>query len=193
MQWNLPALLPSVSIGVALAVFLAREWLESRRRRQATTRKLGAIRVVLARECELNNWSVSSLRRILLTIRAHWGSGKFSLEYRLNLPPIFYAQLESKEFSSSPIPQFYQNVCRELLLPVAELDARLLGKLESSITELAEMDHVATSLCAYLEYDDGHFEAFLDYALRATDSVRDALNELYKDCTGQLLTKSRVR
>jgi hypothetical protein len=72
----LAALLPSTVI-VAVALFVLKEAIEAVRRWRAQRRQIKAFKILLARECELNQWANMSLKRAINEI-AGGGSRAYS-------------------------------------------------------------------------------------------------------------------
>ena len=199
MEWA--SLLPAAAV-VAIAVFLVKEALEFFRRRDANVRKLRALTALLARECELNYWTIRSLRRIIQEIPSNDDpSTQRQVEIKRRSSGKPYAQIVSHdgEFETHMnIPSVHRDLMSKFLLDIATLDKNLFAVMEPAYDALAEVDHVRESLVniedgtAFLSQQDW-LAGFSGYALDELQEAEVLLGKLYDYCTGQPLTKFRLR
>jgi hypothetical protein len=195
--------LQTLAIVVAVTAFLTREALEARRRKTSRHRKLAAIKTALARACELNNWTIKSLRRQLLSIPAHdheaWDdmpATQYLVSFRQDGGVVLACKENGEIRSSGPLLAASIDGLRSSWLDVAELDPKLLPALDNAITGLEEINHVRSSLISLLLDEDErpeHLPPFISYARRQLEDAFDALETLYHECTGRNLTEHRVR
>ncbi|MDB5445010.1 MAG: hypothetical protein JWQ97_327 [Phenylobacterium sp.] len=185
-----PSTYSSLAIVVAVLIFITREYLEVRRRRVERAGKLSAIKTLLARNCELNNWTVKSLRAVLEQIQEDFKEAdppRYSIDMRRDGATYLKVQDAAGGCSSRPLPEVRRQAFEGQLLNVAELDASLLARLEPAVTMVAELEHVRESLVSYLlREDEGeapHFEGFVEFALVALDDAFNSLDALYVACT----------
>jgi hypothetical protein len=184
-----PSTYSTLAIIVAVLIFILRESLEARRRRVERAGKLSAIKTLLARNCELNNWTIKSLRAVLEQIQEDFGQADppdYAIDMRRSGATYLSVGDASGSCSSRPLPEVRRQAFEDQLLNVAELDAGLLAKLEPAVTMLAELEHVRESLVSYLlredESDAPHFEGFVEFALVSLDDAFDSLQALYVAC-----------
>jgi hypothetical protein len=185
-----PSTYSTLAIVVAVLIFITREALETRRRRMERAGKLSAIKTLLARNCELNNWTIKSLRAVLEQIQDDFEQAEppqYSIDMRRSGATYLKIHDGSGSWLSKPLPEVRRQAFEGQLLNVAELDASLLARLEPAVTMLAELEHVRESLVSYLlredETDAPHFEGFVEFALVALDDAFNRLEALYIACT----------
>lgn len=197
----LASLLPITAV-VAVLVFLARESLEFFRRRGSDARKSKALTHLLSRECELNYWAIKSIRHIVQQIPCEENpeaSGTITVERTPSGRT--YARIVSTDAGTEShhnIPKVHRELMSKFLLEIATVDKDLFAVMEPAYDALAELEHVRESLVNAPEApdyigQDGYLEGFAGFAL---DELRDAeqkLSALYRHCTGEELTKHRLR
>lgn len=195
--------LQTAAILVAIGVFITREILEYRRRQTSKSRKILAIKIVLARACELNNWTIKALKRQLTTIQDSVNpAGSVFIKF-LQGGRIRFVETDGNSESSSIIPEVDASDLKIQLLPIAELDEQLTALLEAAISGLAELHHVRDSMVRYVSGEEGlrlhevpdndFLKTFAEYGLEELEDSYNALNALYVGCTGSDLTSHRVR
>lgn len=198
---TLLTLLPATAL-VALFVFLARESLEFFRRRGSDRRKIAALTHLLARECELNYWTIKALRYIVIQIPSEENpeaQGTLSIERTSSGRA--YARITSWDGGSEShhgIPQVHRDLMSKFLLDVATVDQKLFLVMEPAYDALAEIEHVRDSLLAAPEAphfigQKDYLEGFAGYAKDELNEAETRLQALYKHCTGKDLTQHRLR
>lgn len=200
----MPALLTLVPITVIAAVllFVIKEFVEAIRRACADSRKVHALKTLLARECELNLWTIKALRSILIDIPKSDGEHPeivVRIERRESGSPI--ARITSADGgleSTRPIPRAHRELMSKYLLDVATLDKKLFQVLEPAYDGIAELEHVRESLVRVHENEEesqmpGLIGSFAEYALEEICCTEEALASLYRHCTGKPLEKHRLR
>jgi hypothetical protein len=187
-----------------VVVFVTREVLDARRREASRQRKVAAIKTILARACELNNWTIKSLRREFASLPTDDEPGyegvpvsEFSVSFRRDGRVILVEMQDGEEAGSAPLMEAQLDDLKAALLDVAELDPDLLPALDDAITGLEEVNHVRNSLIGYLtkedDFDGPFFPGFVSYARAEIEDAFKALDSLYRACVGKGLTKHRVR
>lgn len=199
MNWS-ANLLPA-TVTAAILLFIARETLEWFRRRKANRRKVNAMKRVLARECELNLWTMNSLKEALETALkgltadppgrikiTRAPSGNEHWEYRHSVGFV--------ERSGS-LPSVRRSTMEGLALGLAELDRRAFIALERALEATAELDHLRGTLINFADdadpVDKDFFGAFLEWALEQFDQIYSGLNALHVVSTGSQLVRARLR
>lgn len=188
--------LPNTAV-VAIILFVAKEVFEFIRRLFADGRKRQAFRTMLARECELNLWTVKVLQRTIdeLASDRETAHVKYSIERRSTGEEVFVSVSEAGK-SSHWIPNAHKETMRDLMLDVATIDQRLFPNLQSGYDACINLQHVRDSLVTYVDEDqlDGGFlNSFVDYANSEISDILLQLTVLYFECTGQDLKNHRVR
>lgn len=199
MNWLSPLPLTAV---VAIVLFVSKELLESFRRLQADRRKIKALKDLLARECELNLWVVKSLRRIFSEI--HTGENenpqvKIEIHHKPSGRPFVKVFSDDGGLETHMgVPKPHRELMSKFLLDVATLDRELFLLMEPAYEALAHLEHIRESL-VHAEEDseligqDNYLEGLARYALEELNNAEASLAALYKHCTGNELTKHRLR
>lgn len=199
--------LQTVAIVVAVLVFLTREGLEARRRDKSRQRQIAAIKIGLARTCELNNWTVKSLRSQFAAMpgleeeaEEDSRAPEFTVSFRRNGRVDLLEKEGSEVRKISPLIEARLEDLKANFLDVAELEPTLLPALDEAISALENLNHARDSLISYLLKEDElaqNFEdmlpSFVSYGRERIEDTHQALNDLYKQCTGKALTEHRVR
>lgn len=198
---NWLSLLPLTAL-IAILVFVLKEALEFVRRRNADQRKLQALTALLARECELNLWSIKALRRIFSEVDTE-GNENPQIKVEIQRTPSGrpFAKVVSHDEGTEShlgIPKIHRELMSKFLLDVATLDRKLFEVLEPAYDGLAVIEHIRESLVTAQDAPefmgpDGFIEGLAGYALDELLEVEDSLAILYKHCTGKALTKHRLR
>lgn len=194
-------LLP-ITAAVAIGVFIAREVLEFLRRRAADVRKVRALKALLARECELNLWTIKSLRSIFSEVHSSERpkpGNRVTIEKTASGQPYarVFSALEEAE-SHQRIPSAHRELMTKFLLEIATVDRRLFEVMEPAYDSIGELEHVRESLVNVSDApedigEDGYLEGLASYGLRRLTETEAALGALYRHCTGAELTTHRLR
>lgn len=199
---DLSTLVP-ISAVVAVALFCTKERLEFVRRRDADARKLSAIKLLTARECELNHWTIKSYTRIANALKneaevegseqrasfavVEMASGK--LFFRTYEP-------DGSEGGQTWMPEVHRDVLGKYLLDIATLDATFFGLAERAYDALAEIQHVQDHIRNQKDGSEpGDVSDFglAEYVIGELKDAKIALDNLYLYCTGDVLTSHRLR
>jgi hypothetical protein len=194
-------ILPTTAI-VAIGIFLTKEIIEAFRRHSADKRKLLALKALIARECELNNWCIKRLSDIFNNIDTPENKNPgiiVSIEETPSGRPYVKVISDDEGLEThSSIPEVHRELMTKFLLDIATLDKGLFGKLEPAYDILAEVAHIKDSLVRSRDADErtgeaGYLSGLAYYATGVLVKADTAIKELYKYCTGQELTKHRLR
>ena len=189
-----PNLIP-LTVVVAFGIFVLKEILEAWRRWRANLRKLHALKALLSAECERNYWTIKWLMDKMPEIRnaldneriisiETTSSGKQRLQFRSK---------STGGTGSSPIPKSHFSTLDKYLFEVASLDARLFGKMETTLASAAELNHLCSSLVEMVGERPPMLRSWTEYAERTLVNVEADIGALYRYCTGVALTKWRLR
>jgi hypothetical protein len=197
MQWT--SIIP-ITVVAAFFLFVTKEMLEWFKRASADKRKIAAIKILLARECELNKWTLLKLRQAVTDIKDTFEE-KDGIEYaieRIGSDKIIFKEMLGEERRASwPLPPTYTDAMGKQLLDTAILDKRLFANLEGAYDAVLEMRHVRDSVIEYVESRENvremHLEAFSEYALDELNDTEESLKTLYNACTGKPLDSIRLR
>lgn len=199
MDWL--TLLPITAI-VAVIVFLFREMLEHFRRKSSDQRKVKSLTRLLARECELNLWTIKSLRRIVSEVhRDEKPNLGVTVSVQRTTSGRPFAQISSDDgglISQIPIPRVHRELMSKFLLDVATLDQALFEVMEPAYDSVGELEHVSESLVNIHDApEDIGLESFLEgfagYAINELNEIESNLGKLYMHCTGKKLEQHRLR
>lgn len=190
-----------LTVIAAIVLFLIKEFAEGVRRYRADQRKRIALRTLLARECELNNWTIKSIKHIVETIRDESEENsliEFSFIFPKSGKPQFRVKHPDSEFKNgSGLGSIHRDIMSKNLLDVATLDKELFSALQPAYDSIANLEHLRESLIYYVDPEDDqdkmHLEGFIHYALNELEDVKKDLSNLYMECTGQALNTHRVR
>jgi hypothetical protein len=195
------ALLPITAL-IAIVVFICRETLEFFRRRNGDQRKLRALTALLARECELNFWSIKTLRRIFSEVHTTENENpQIKVEVKRTPSGRPFARIVSDDGGTEShvgIPKVHRELMSKFLLDVAMLDKKLFEVMEPAYDGLAEVEHIRESLMNVQDApefigESDYLEGLAGYALDELQEAEKSLASLYKHCTGHALTKHRLR
>lgn len=198
LPFNVSDLLPVTAL-VAIAVFIAREVLEWRRRSKAEARKIQAVKMILARECELNFSTIRRLQYIFShasVIDEENSRRKLLIEER---PDGHLARMfdEDDLEATVPVPEVHRETVAKMLIETAGLERNLFLNVEAAHDALSETEHVRSSLIHIheTEKETGNemVSGLADYATGELKNAEEALKKLYRFCTGEELTKARLR
>jgi hypothetical protein len=194
------AFLPATAL-VAICVFIAREVMEFFRRRRSDARRRAAFRLLLARECELNNWAMRSIEHIatdLKGLKNPSSLSSFRIEYAKS--GRIYAcidQDDDGDFGKTAVPRIHKEQLEKNLLDIATLDKELFEAAEPALTAAAELEHLREGILFHgsseSEVDRDHTDGFAEYALGELHDARSAISKLYQLCTGKELADVRLR
>ena len=195
------SLLPITAL-IAVMVFICKETIEFLRRRNGDQRKLRALMHLLARECELNLWSIKNLRRILSEVHK-FENYKAQIKVEIKRKPSgrAFAIIRSDDGGIEMhvgIPKVHRELMSKFLLEIATLDEKLFEVVEPAYDGLAEVEHLRESLMNVQDApddigEDGYLEGLAGYALDELQEAENSLARLYEHCTGLPLTEHRLR
>jgi hypothetical protein len=120
-----PDVIP-IAVVVAVAVFVARELLEFIRRFRTNTRKLSAIRKLVAAECERNDFAIKRMLDQVQDIKE--GIPKeavISIEQTVRGPRLAIREKDEQLASSAPVPLIQTASVEKYLFEAAALDKTL--------------------------------------------------------------------
>jgi len=184
-------LLP-VTVIAAIGIFFAREILEAIRRRMANGRKRHALRLLLAAECERNQWFIKWMRRNIE--KALECEADMVIEVRKK--PAGYDVLTisgEKMLSSSAMPNVTIHSTDKYLFEAASVDPKLFNALEAVAAHLPVLSHLRQGLIEHVADDREWLSAWGEYAREELDDVESSLKALYLVCTGKAEVPHRVR
>ena len=190
-----PNVIP-IAVVVAVAVFLAREGLEAWRRFKSNSRKLQAIRKLIAADCERNNFALNRMLGQVADIAEGLTKGAvISIEQTARgIPRLAIREVDEELASSSPVPTLYTKNLEKYLFEAASLNKELFEFMEKTLDGLAEAEHIREGIVEYVSEDPFHLSGFAEhFAPRELDNSLDSVRDLYFHCTGEPLATSRVR
>jgi hypothetical protein len=188
-----PDLIP-IAVVVAVAIFLAKEFIEAFRRWRSNVRKLHAVKGFIAVECERNEFAMGRLLWQATAIQeALTEDLEIKIEKRQSGRHRLVITAEGDMRGSAPVPTIHMEVIEKYLFEIASLDAGLFAQMEETLAAMIDAAHVRNSLIEYVDEDPEHLEGFSEFAKRALDSAIDCNRDLYFRCTCEPLAQGRVR
>ncbi|MEC4720754.1 hypothetical protein RY831_16440 [Noviherbaspirillum sp. CPCC 100848] len=200
-MYELLPLIP-VTVVAAVSLFALRESLEWLRRYRGEERKKQALRILLARECELNYWTIKSIRHIVETIREESAANPqttFSFIFPKSGKTLFRVKEPGMEITvGSSLGNIHRDVMSKNLLDVAQLDKRLFEVLQPAYDAVSDLENVRSDLLYYVTSEDDQeadllMEFVENFAISELERIHAVFNALYLECCGNALTKSRIR
>ena len=162
---NFTTILPVAAL-IAVLLFILKESIEWIRRHNADGRKKKALRLILARECERNHWSINSIRGVLETIKEKLTEEPpptFRFIFPKSGKTLFRVVYPGDEMTEgSALAETYQDIFNKYLLDVATLDKTLYEDLQRACDAIAEVEHVRQSLIYYVNPEIEDDEELID-------------------------------
>jgi hypothetical protein len=177
-------------VNAAIARFVLKRAVEAFRRWRADVRKYRALRILLARECELNHWAHKALTDALTAIQRDFTSGDPGDYFidRGRPGEIVVRQQRGNMWNAWPLPDARTDLMRKVLPYVATLDQSLLVCLEAAYDSAINLRHIRESLVHFIESDDEDdkaiFRMFPGCRLRELPDLLADWEKLYQECTG---------
>ncbi|HEX4043792.1 MAG TPA: hypothetical protein VHY10_19005 [Xanthobacteraceae bacterium] len=185
-----------ITVLAAVCLFIAREILEFIRRRNANGRRTAAIKTMLARELELNNWTITRLQMTFDDIRDNEGHTDLLVSFSRR-GQVFYKTKKHDHVASWPIPEVHSDVLSKHILDIATLDSTLFRAAQTAYDATAELLHIRESLVQALHDEDPDIpqdlESFVEYARRVVEQITPDFADLYRQCTGKPFDAERIR
>lgn len=202
MTFSLTDFVP-ITVISAVLLFVLKEIIELIRKSKAKKRKKKAFRALIAEEIERNHWALRSLKSILGDIQSEHGEPNsetiFYIVFTKEGRPLFrYKRDPSEDFASGcPVPDVSRDRFNQLLTDIAENDEKLYELCRSAYDQVAELEHIRSSLIEHLSTEeDGRdwlLSGFVEYGIETLDDALPALEALYKECTNGPLKKAKLR
>jgi len=197
------SILPATVI-VAIFLFFLRELFDSFKNKKEKKRKLFAYKSLISEELKLNYWAQKSLLSIISDIEEQeekYPEAKYTILVKELDHEYIHGYDGDTLIESRPIPIVHEKQYERLISNIAEQDATLFNLVQNSYNEIRNMAHVRNGLIKGLlaeEYNepfphDIRNSGFLDYAKTELIDTYQAMNLLYKECTGKELTEHRLR
>lgn len=196
-------LLP-IPVFIAIVLFVAREILDSIKKRKTELRKIKAYKQLISEELELNYGAYLSLLGIFSELekrKDEWEGGIYEAKFKEAGNLYVHVTHDDRLVMASLArkPSMVQH--DKILVNIAELDINFYEKLRCGYLHVVELNHLYDSLIKGLkanEFDEPFphtitESGFLGYALTECERIYSELNDLYLFCTGRKLEKSRLR
>lgn len=200
-QWSDHAEWLPITVWAAIILFVLKEVVEWKRRRAADLRKVRALKRVVARECELNFSAMTGLTETLNDMQevgVNVDAKRVSV--MKDARGDFLVQLRRRDGCGSGyvLRLIQRETILKHLVEIASLDENFYSLCETAVSELAEAEHVHSSLVYgppeyFPSSPENYYEGVIDYGLKELKDSVCALKALYLSCTGTELTKGRLR
>lgn len=192
--------LPITSL-VAIMIFLVREYMEGRRRKLSDSRKVLALKKVLARDCQLNYHAIENLRDTFIEIK---GAGVDKDAARLSLSKreaggyTYIITDLNGSYQAGVLAGIQRETLLKYLVEIAGLDESLYSKCEIALDGLSEADNVYQSLVHgpqkhFPSTAEDYYSSLADYGIDELKKSISGLKELYFVCTNSELKQGKLR
>ena len=191
---------------VALATFVLKERLDSRRKHREQARKISAVKALLVGEIELNHFCLKRLQGIFRDASDEGGDDiprpKFIYEVSQGLEYFGCVDSQTGDTGMTPIPHPTFKYYDRFIDVIAEFDGELFLLVQAAYERIREMEHVRNSLAHHLQPDEAaekfrpadiRDSGFVGYAVDELNEVYPPMNALYQYCAGSELKNARVR
>lgn len=191
-----------ITVTVAIVLFVVKEQLEIRRKRQERLRKTNAAKLLLSQELEKNHWALVSFFRILNEMKeAETDAPRavFRLHVARNGSEHFRIKKEpdDENESGSWIATFDTSLYEKHLATLAEYDEALYKVVNETYEEIFELIHYRETLTSFLAGEsvtpEDMTRHFLSDMASEKDDYYNALNKSYRALTGKDLKEWRLR
>jgi hypothetical protein len=187
----------SDTVVAAIILFTLKEVFEAVRRYQAESRKKTAYRRLLAEECEKNNWSIRSLKNIFASIEGDYETHNFEIDLRNKREYLKIKAKDGGSGSNRPIPDAHDGVFKKIYLELAAVDNKLFEFASKAYTGIAEIEHIRAGLILHSTRTDEDYPdeliSFAPYAQTTLKNAHEAIQVLYRECTGNELVTHKIR
>lgn len=191
---ELTTILP-ITVICAICLFLIKEGLEYRRRRQADARKHRGIVQLLERECLENIRAVDQLEHLCKDIKQSEELKEseevdFDCVHKVRFTKsanVLYECFFSNNHlhSQSMIPSVMRDALNKHMLDAASLGGPLFKSMQELQTTLVDLEDMRGRLITYLDDDQSFLEMFCGYGISHFPDIRLKLAAIYRDITGR--------
>lgn len=191
-----------ITVTAAIVLFVVKEVLEIRRKRQERMRKTNAAKLLLSQELEKNHWALVTFFRILTEIKEaeiNAPRAVFRLHIARNGSEHFRMKEEPEDESESGlwIATFQTSSYEKHLVTLAEYDQALYKVVNETYEEIFELIHYRETLTSFLagetDVPADMTRRFLSDMAAEKDDYYNALNKSYRAFTGNDLKELRLR
>lgn len=191
-----------VTVTAAIVLFVVKEVLEIRRKRQERVRKTNAAKLLLSQELEKNHWALVSFFRILTEMKVAETDAPravFRLHVARDGSEHFRIKEEPEDESESGfwIATFQTSLYEKHLATLAEYDQALYKVVNETYKEVFELIHYRETLTSFLAGESNApadmTRRFLSDMAAEKDDYYNALNKSYRAFTCNDLKAVRLR
>jgi hypothetical protein len=189
-----PNLLPITAL-VAVILFVIRESLDIFKQKRGRNRRLAAAKAMMGYESERINYAKRNLFAICKDIESTYLKEEAFELYSALLHSdgsAAYRRMDEETESLAfgiPIPRIPTVEISRWLPLVAELDQALYDHILGFYVEVAELEHLRSSLMKYLLHEEPEsrewLTGFVEYAIGHEEQMTTSLLSFYKVCTGK--------
>jgi hypothetical protein len=190
-----------VTVVAAILLFIAREIIDLIKRKKSDRRKIYAAKSLIARECELNHWTINSLRNIINTIKEERNNSTvyFAILRRNNGELLLRAREEGEDHYKygSAFPIVHSEQFKRFLYESASIDKNIFNLLLNYQSSISGLSHIREQLIYFIEPEDEAdkiwLDGFLDYAERELSEIFEETEKVYRLCANKDLEDHRLR
>ncbi|ASK18051.1 hypothetical protein CEK60_01490 [Halomonas sp. N3-2A] len=185
----------SISIFVAVFLFLVKEVLEYRRKRKARLRKIGALKAIISEEIELNHWTWLKIKDLIETVKSEPSDTLYKIIKSTSGTEKFEYYNKDGGGGQS-FPKVYEHLIDKHLTEIAELNENFYIAAINYTKALAELSHLRAGAYDFIhETPQGrhYVEGFVSYASDQLPKIFTDMEKCYQICSGEELYKHRMR
>ncbi|ENM5776229.1 hypothetical protein V4V55_003694 [Vibrio mimicus] len=136
----------SISIIVAIVLFVAKEIIDTYRKYNANLRKKNALKVLLSEEIELNHWTWLKVRDLIETVKSVPTNTQFLITTSTSGSERFEYVREDGGGGGQGFPPVYEDLINKLIIEIAELDKSFYIVAIDYTKALAELNHLRAGI-----------------------------------------------
>lgn len=186
----------SISVSVAVVLFLIKEFLEYIRKFKARVRKTKALKTIISEEIELNHWTWLKVKGLAETVQSQPSNTKYSIIKSTSGTERFEFYKQEGGGGGQSFPKVYENLINKLITDIAELDKDFYIAAINYTKALAELKHLRAGAYDFIhETQQGKHDAegFVEYALDELPEIYSMMDKFYQVCSGSKLNTHRMR
>ena len=184
----MPMQLLPTTVVAAILLFVLRELLEILRARRVGNRRRIALRTLLAKECELNDWAIRRLREEIQDAEDSRAAAGVQLSVIVSRDgqSIYRRESLDRGVRQWVIPHVRKAALESNLLEIATLDKQLFTLAEQAYGALSRIEQIRDSFIHRVTYDPDRLPDFCNPAIGELNAAFTTLSKLQDACARKL-------
>ncbi|WP_070796025.1 hypothetical protein [Thalassotalea crassostreae] len=186
----------SIGASVAISIFLIKEFLEAYRKSKARSRKVKALKAIISEEIEINYWAWIQIETLVNKVKEFPRTTDYKISTSTSGVERFEFIHIDGSFGGGSLPPVTEKIFNKLIIDIAELDKVFYEKAISYSKSIADLKHLRNGAYDFIhetQLGDHYTDGFADYALDELPPIYTTMSKFYEICTGEELTKHRMR